>query len=68
VTSSCLCKNLEGVGFPFEVKTTEDRIDNSVTASHVYKADHRPCPSTHFYKTTLDNIGGATVSRDVLES
>lgn len=26
VTASCLCKNLEGAGFPFQVKTIEDGV------------------------------------------
>jgi hypothetical protein len=58
VMSSCLCKNLEGAGFPFQVKAMEDGIDNSVNAIHVHKADHRSRPSPHFHKATLDNIGG----------
>src|ERR1043165_2361850 len=59
VTSSCLCKNLEGAGFPFQVKAIENGIDNSVHAFHVHKADHWPRPSSHLHKATLDNIGSA---------
>ena len=59
VTSSCLCKNLEGACFPFQVKAIEDGIDNAVHTFHVYKADHRPRPPSHFHKTTLDNIRSA---------
>lgn len=39
MTSSCLCKNLEGAGFQFQIKTIEAGIDNSVNALYVYKAD-----------------------------
>jgi hypothetical protein len=54
-----LGKNLEGAGFPFQVKAIEDGIDNSVHTFHVYKADHWPRPSSDLHKATLDNIGGA---------
>ena len=59
VTSSCLCKSLEGAGFPFQVKAIKDGIDNSVHTFHVYKADHRPRPPSHLHETTLNDIGGA---------
>src|ERR1051326_3927235 len=59
VTSSSLCKSLEGAGFPFQVKAIEDGIDNSVHTFHIYKADHRSGPSSDLDKAALDNIGGA---------
>src|ERR1044071_8744557 len=58
VTSSCLCKNAEGAGFPFQVKAMEDGVDDSVDTLHVHKADHRSGAPPYFYKTTLNDIGG----------
>ena len=59
VTSSCLCKNLEGAGFPLQVKAMENGIDNSVHTFHIYKVNHRSCPSWDLHKATLYNIGSA---------
>src|SRR5215471_24584 len=33
VTSSCVCKNLEGAGFPFQVESLEDGVDDGSTLS-----------------------------------
>jgi len=39
VTSSCLCKNAEGAGFPFQVEALEDGMDDPVHAlNDVHKA------------------------------
>jgi hypothetical protein len=35
--SSCLCKKLEGAVFPFQIKSLEDGVDDSI---HVDKANH----------------------------
>jgi hypothetical protein len=37
--SSCLCKKLEGAVFPFQIKSLEDGVDDSI---HVDKAYHGP--------------------------
>ena len=62
VMSSCLCKKAEGAGFPFEVESVEDRIDDSVHARYVDKAHHGPGAASHFDKAALDDVGGAQLS------
>jgi hypothetical protein len=42
VTSSCLCKNAEGAGFPFQVKALEDGVEDTIHALDVDKAHHGP--------------------------
>jgi hypothetical protein len=66
VMSSRLCKNLEGAIFPFQVKSLENGMDNAIHALHIHKADHGPGPPTYFDKTTLDHVGGAQFSPQVL--
>jgi len=59
VTSSCLCKKVEGAGFPFQIESREDGVDDSVHAFYVDEANHRPGAAPHLDKTTLDYVGGA---------
>lgn len=37
----------------------EDRINNSIHALHIDKADHGPGSSSHFDKTAFNDVGGA---------
>ena len=58
MTSSCLCKNAEGAGFPFQVEALEDGVDEAVRARDVHKVDHRPGTATHFHEAALNDVGG----------
>jgi hypothetical protein len=40
VTSSCLCKQREGAGFPSQVESPQDGVDGPVHTFYVYKAHH----------------------------
>ena len=40
MTSSCLCKNSEGAGFPFQVEALEDGVNDTIHALDVHKANH----------------------------
>ena len=62
MTSSCLCKNLEGAVFPFQVEALEDGVDNPVHALHVHKADHGASAPPHFDEAAFDDVGGAQLS------
>ena len=42
VMSSCLCKYGEGAGFPFQVESLEDGVDDAVHALDIHKARHWP--------------------------
>ena len=59
VTSSSLCKKVEGAVFPFQVESLEDGVDDAVHAFDVDEADHGPGASAHFHEATLDDVGGA---------
>ena len=65
MTSSCLCKYREGAGFPFQVESLEDGVDDAVDAFDVDKANHGPGAAAHFDKTAFDYIGGAEFARQV---
>jgi hypothetical protein len=65
VTSSCLCKKVEGAGFPFQVKSLEDGVDDSVHAFDVDKANRGPGTPAHFDKAALDHVGGAQFAPEV---
>jgi len=54
--SSCLCKYGEGAGFPFQIESLEDGVDDAIHALDIHKAHHRPSPPTHFHETALDNV------------
>src|SRR5271157_5625826 len=58
-TSSCLCKNTEGAGFPFQVESLENGIDDTVHTGYVDKADHGPGASPYLDEAAFDDIGGA---------
>src|SRR5215469_3147755 len=58
VTSSCLCKKLDGAGFPFQVESLEDGVDDAVHTFHVHKAHHGPSAAAHFHEAALDHVGG----------
>ena len=62
VTSSCLCKNLEGAVFPFQIKPLEDGVDDPIHALHVDKADHRSGATPDFHEAALDDVGGAQLA------
>ena len=59
VTSSCLCKKLEGAVFPFQVEALEDGVDDAVHPLDVDKAHHRPGAAAYLDKAALADIGGA---------
>lgn len=59
MTSSCLCKNTEGAGFPFQAEALEDGLNDAVHAMHVDKAHHGTSAAAHLHKAALDDIGGA---------
>src|SRR6266478_4828288 len=59
VTSSCLCKYGEGAGFPFQIESLEDGVNDSIHTFYVHKTHHGPGATPHFHETTLDHVGGA---------
>src|SRR5579863_8515281 len=59
VMSSCLCKKVEGAGFPFQVESLEDGVDDAVHAFDVDEADHGPGSSANFHEAALDDVGSA---------
>src|SRR3989442_13870516 len=48
--SSCLCKYGEGAGFPFQIESLEDGVDDAVHALDIYEADHGPGATAHLHK------------------
>jgi len=66
VMSSRLCKNLEGAIFPFQVKSLEDGINDAIHTSHIHETNHWPGPPTYFDKTTLNDVGGAQFTPQML--
>jgi hypothetical protein len=38
---------VEGVGFPFQVESLEDGVDDAIHALDIDKADHRPGPPSY---------------------
>src|ERR1700758_4239084 len=57
--SSCLCKYGEGAGFPFQVESLEDGVEDAVDTGYIYKANHGPGAAAHFDEAALDHVGGA---------
>src|SRR5271165_6615154 len=57
VMSSCLCKYGEGAGFPFQVESLEDGVDDAIHALDVHKAHHGPGAPPYFHEAALDHIG-----------
>src|SRR6266849_10926793 len=50
VTSSCLCKYGEGAGFPFQIESLEDGVDDTIHTLDVHEADHGPGATAHLHK------------------
>src|SRR5271165_1983409 len=65
VTSSRLCKYAEGAGFPFQIESLENGVDDAVQGLHVDEADHGPGSSANFHKAALDDVGGTQFSPQV---
>src|SRR5438445_897278 len=65
VTSSSLCKEVEGAGFPFQIESLEDGVDDAVHTFYVHKAHHRSGSPSHFHEATLDHVGGAQFAPQV---
>jgi hypothetical protein len=59
VTSSCLCNWLEGAGFPIEVESLEDGVDDAIDVFDIDKADHGTSSTPHFHKAALNHVGSA---------
>jgi pimeloyl-ACP methyl ester carboxylesterase len=57
--SSCLCKLVEGAGFPFQVESLEDGVDDSVYTFYIHKAHHGTGASSYFHEAAFDDVGGA---------
>jgi hypothetical protein len=62
VPSNRSCKNAEGAGFPLQIESLEDRVDNPVHGLHVDEADHEPGAAADSNETALDDIGGAQLA------
>ena len=63
--SSCLCESVEGAIFPLWVHEIEDRINDSIHALHVDKADHGPGAAADLHEAALDDVGGAQLPPQV---
>jgi len=61
-----LCKYAEGAGFPLQIESLEDGVDDSVHGLHVDEADHGPGFSPDFDETAFDDVGGAQLAPQVL--
>jgi len=62
VTSSCLCKKIEGVVLPLLIEAMKNRIDDSLHAGYVYEQHHGPGAPPNFHEATLDGVGGAQLA------
>src|SRR6266852_7642455 len=58
VMSSCLCKYGEGAGFPFQIESVEDGIEDAVDTFYVHKTNHGPGSPPHFHEAALDDVSG----------
>src|ERR1700752_427099 len=65
VMSSRLCKKVEGAGFPFQVESLEDGVDDGVHAFEVDKAHHGSGSASHLDEAALDHIAGAQFAPQV---
>src|SRR2546428_4813121 len=61
VMSSCLCKYGEGAGFPFQIESLEDGVDDAVQALDIYEAEHGPGATAHLHKAAGYISSGAPV-------
>src|SRR5437899_6742661 len=66
VTSSCLCKYGEGAGFPFQIKSLEDGVDDAIHALDIHEAHHRSSAPSDFHEAALDHVGGAQFAPQML--
>jgi len=57
--SRSLCKKLEGAFGPFLVIGMEDRKDDAIDSGHVYKSHHSSGATAHYYKASLNGVGGS---------
>jgi hypothetical protein len=64
VTSSRLCKYPEGAGFPFQVESPEDGVDE-VHGLHADERDHGPATAADFDETSFDDVGCAQLAPQV---
>jgi len=48
-----LCKNAESAGFPFQVKSLLDGVDDAVHGLHVVEADHGPGTAADLDESSL---------------
>ena len=64
--SSCLCKKSEGAVFPLFVQSVKDRIEDSIHALDIDKANHWSCPPSDFHEAAFDGIGGAKLLPEML--
>ena len=65
VPSSCLCKYAEGAGFPFQVESLENGVDDAIHGLHVDEADHGAGAASDFDEAALDDVGGAQLAPQV---
>src|SRR5581483_2145157 len=65
VMSSRRCKYGEGAGFPFQIESLKNGVDDSVHALDVDEADHGPGATAYLHKAALDNVGGAQLAPQV---
>lgn len=65
MTSSRLCKCAEGAGFPFQVESLEDGVDDAVHGLYVDEADHGAGSSPDFDEAAFDDLGGAQLAPQV---
>src|SRR5438445_10413519 len=65
VTSSSLCKEVEGAGCAFQIESLEDGVDDAVHTFYVHKAHHRSGSPSHFHEAALDHVGGAQFAPQV---
>src|ERR1700693_5955252 len=63
--SSRLCKYGEGAGFPLQVESLEDGVEDAVDAGYVHETDHGPGATAHFHEAALDYVGGAQLLAQV---
>src|SRR2546422_10873498 len=65
VSSSCLCKKLEGAVLPILVEAAKDRIDDSIDALDIGEDHHGARAPADFHEAALDGIGGAQLLPEV---
>jgi hypothetical protein len=53
-----LCKYAEGAGFPFQIESLEDGVDDAVDGRHIDEADHGPSAAVNFDEAAFDYVGG----------